>query len=167
MTYEEIKIIPIEEKHIESFHASLDSVCRERLYLATLQGPPLASVREFVSNNITNGVPQFVAVDSNHRVVGWCDISPSKNEGFKHCGHLGMGVSKEFRGKGVGEKLLLATLARAKQIGLERVELEVFASNVSAIELYKKSGFSVEGVKPKCRKIDGKYDDVVLMGVFW
>ena len=48
---------------------------------------------------------------------------------------------------------------RRAPLGMERVDLEVFASNEAAIALYPKFGFVVEGMKKRARKLDGKYDD--------
>lgn len=47
-----------------------------------------------------------------------------------------------------------------------RVELEVFASNTAAIALYEKLGFVVEGRKSRARKVDGAYDDDLIMARF-
>jgi RimJ/RimL family protein N-acetyltransferase len=58
------------------------------------------------------------------------------------------------------------TVEKAKVKGIERVELEVYASNIPAISLYEKSGFVREGVKRKARKLDGGYDDIVVMALF-
>jgi len=160
-----IQIVPIAEEHVEGFHHALDEVARERCYLGFVQAPPLASAREFVQSNVANGVPQFVALCGD-QVVGWCDVSPQRREGFAHCGVLGMGVCKAFRRRGIGARLIARTLERARVRGLERVELEVFASNQAAVELYKKSGFAVEGTKRNARKLDGVYDDVVCMALF-
>lgn len=76
-----------------------------------------------------------------------------------------MGVLREYRGQGIGRRLAERTIARAKEIGLERIELEVYASNESAVALYRKLGFTVEGVKRKGRKVDGVYDDVLMMAL--
>jgi len=119
-----------------------------------------------VESNIARDLPQFVAVRKGE-VVGWCDVSPEDLPGFTHCGRLGMGVRREYRRRGIGKKLLEAALNKARAMGLERVELEVYASNQPAIELYKRSGFSVEGVKKKGRKLDGAYDDVVCMALLF
>jgi ribosomal protein S18 acetylase RimI-like enzyme len=160
-----IRVIPIEERFAESFHRCLDSVARERRYLALVQAPPLDAVSDFVRGNIVNGVPQLVAATPRDEVVGWCDITGTPMEGFTHCGHVGMGVRSDYRGRGLGTTLLRAALDRAREKGLERIELEVFASNTPAVELYKKLGFVTEGVKKNARKIDGAYDDVVLMAL--
>lgn len=161
-----VRVVPIAETYIEGFHACLDSVARERLYLGFLEAPPLERVRGFVQSNIDQDWPQFVAV-AGERVVGWCDITPETLPGFTHCGHLGMGVHRDFRGQGIGSRLLQATVEKAQAIGLERIELEVYASNKVAIELYKRAGFVVEGVRKQGRKVDTVYDDVVEMGLLF
>jgi ribosomal protein S18 acetylase RimI-like enzyme len=162
---QDIKIVPIAEEYIEGFHRCLDSVARERRHLAFVQAPPFESARKFVLSNIAKNVPQLVAL-SGDDVVGWCDISPMKLEGFTHCGTLGMGVRKDFRRLGIGTRLLEHTIGEAREMGLERIELEVLASNTAAIRLYEKAGFVVEGVKKKGRKLDGEYDDLVEMALF-
>lgn len=157
-----IEIVPITAEYTEGFHACLDSVARERRYLGFVEAPPLESVRAFVEANIAADVPQFVAL-AGGEVVGWCDISPKTREGFRHCGHLGIGVHDDFRGQGVGTRLLAATVEKARAQGLERIELEVFASNTDAIRLYERQGFALEGRQQKARKIDGQYDDILCM----
>lgn len=54
-------------------------------------------------------------------------------------------------------------IASAVAQGMERIELEVFASNARAIRLYERLGFVTEGVKRGARKLDGVYEDNVLM----
>ena len=157
-----IEIVPITAEYTEGFHACLDSVARERRYLGFVEAPSLESVRAFVEANIAADVPQFVAL-AGGEVVGWCDISPKTREGFRHCGHLGIGVHDDFRGQGVGTRLLAATVEKARAQGLERIELEVFASNTDAIRLYERQGFALEGRQQKARKIDGQYDDILCM----
>ena len=48
-------------------------------------------------------------------------------------------------------------------MGIERVELTVYVSNKRAIRLYESVGFVREGVKRKGRKLDGVYEDVLMM----
>ena len=47
---------------------------------------------------------------------------------------------------------------------IEKIELQVYASNRPARALYRKFGFAQEGRRIRARKLDGKYDDVILMG---
>jgi ribosomal protein S18 acetylase RimI-like enzyme len=160
------QIISTAEKHIASFHECLDSVAAEHRYIGFVEAPPFEKVREFILSNFINGDSlQFVAVSEN-TVIGWCDIVLGPLPGFTHAGHLGMGVKQGFRGMGIGKKLLTAALNKALEKKLERVELEVFASNKIAIKLYEKAGFVVEGVKEKARKLDGVYEDIICMALW-
>jgi RimJ/RimL family protein N-acetyltransferase len=159
-----VEIRPIAEEHIAGFHAAVDNVARERRYLAMLQAPPLAETTQWARDNIEKGNPQFVAL-AGGRVVGWCDVFPEKRETMAHGGVLGVGVIDGFRGKGIGIALMRATLARAKQAGLTRVELTVREDNLRAKALYEKVGFAVEGVKRRAALFDGKHYDLILMSV--
>ena len=109
---------------------------------------------------------QMLAVRSNDVVVGWCDIVRNPLEGFRHVGRLGMGLLPHYRGQGLGKRLTVETIRAARLAGIERVELEVFASNERAVALYRKLGFVTEGVKRRARKLDGQYDDNVVMALF-
>ena len=162
---EDIQILPMRKEYIDGFQRCLDVVARERLYLTVVQAPPLDTTRAVVLAAIAEHVAQYVAV-INHEVVGWCDINPLNNEGFEHRGELGMGVHPHYRGLRIGQRLISHAIQKARENGLERIEVEVFASNVPAIKLYEKIGFIEEGVKKNARKIDGKYDDIIEMVLF-
>lgn len=77
-----------------------------------------------------------------------------------------MGVHPDFRRCGIGTRLLRAAASHARKMGLERVELEVFASNGVARRLYERHGFLVEGTLRRARKFDEGYDDVLVMALF-
>lgn len=162
---EEIHILPITEEHIESYHRCFDSVARERLYLGRVEAPPLEDTRESVRSNIAGRGAQLVALYQGE-VIGWCVIIPNSCEGFKHNGKLGMGVYKSYRRVGLGERLARVAIDQARKMGLERLELGVFASNVGAVKLYEKLGFEIEGLNKRARKLDGKYDDLIEMVLF-
>ena len=160
-----LRVIPITAEHIEGYHAAVQAVARESRFLARTEAPPLEDARTFTLENIEKGNAHVVAVDGE-TVVGWCDIVPSKREAFRHCGTLGMGLLAGYRGRGIGTRMLRAALDRARVQGLERVELEVFASNDQAIGLYRKMGFAVEGTRARGALLRGEYFDVVGMALF-
>jgi len=161
-----IEIIAISEAHIESFHRALDTVAQERRYLAFLEAPPIESTRSFVLGMIARGQPQFVAL-SDGDVVGWCDVSRHERPIYAHVGTLGMGLLQPFRGQGIGTQLIRTTLAAAQAAGLTRIELSVYENNASAIALYKKIGFAVEGLSRNAARIDGAYENVIQMALLF
>ena len=160
-----IEIVPIAQDHIDGFHRALDIVARERRYLAFLEAPPIESTRAFVLDNIKRGDLQFVAVSSDGEVVGWCDVMPMGRPVQAHRGVFGVGLLPQFRGQGIGTKLIQSALAAARAFGLHRVELTVREHNTGAIELYKKAGFEIEGVQRDAVLVDGTYENVVCMAV--
>lgn len=160
-------IVPIEEKHIEDFWSAVDSVARERKYLAFLEGPPIHTTINFVQNNINDGWPHFIALDEEEKIIGWCDITSLDRPIFNHVGTLGIGVLAQYRGQGVGEALIRRALQQATIKGLTRVELTVFENNKPAITLYEKVGFVVEGVHKNKSCIDGKYENHLFMALLY
>lgn len=55
-----------------------------------------------------------------------------------------LGVVPDYRGKGIGQKLTLAGLARLKSKGLQVAELTVDSENKAARSLYRSIGFEVQ-----------------------
>jgi ribosomal protein S18 acetylase RimI-like enzyme len=144
---------------------SINSVAREKWWLATADGFTPEQTRAFVKFVIDHSLSQVVAV-GNGLIVGWCDVVPKGPRGFAHVGALGMGVRREWRRHGVGRRLLEECLALARAAQLEKIELEVFTDNEGAIRLYESHGFTREGVKIRARKLEGRYQDVLLMALW-
>ena len=81
-----------------------------------------------------------------------------------HRATFGIAIRKSDWGQGLGEQILRALIAFAKQAGYELLELEVASSNTSAIRLYDKLGFVVYGERPCSLKLkNGDYYDELLM----
>jgi len=162
----QIQIRHITQKDFEGFHACFDAVARERKFLSFTEAPSPKETHKWLMNGMEAGEIRLVALD-NSKIIGWCDIETSQREGFTHSGRLGMGILKEYRGQGLGSRLLAETLSVAKERRLERVELDVYATNAPALSLYKKFNFQVEGQKRKARKLDGTYDDIIVMAILF
>jgi RimJ/RimL family protein N-acetyltransferase len=160
-----IRVVETTESLIAGFHAAVDAVARERSFLAFLEAPPLSTSEEFVHRVVSGGGVHLVAIDADDRVVGWCDILRNRVEGFRHAGQFGIGVIAAYRGAGLGRRLAEAAIKSAWERELERIALVVFASNVRAIALYQRLGFEEEGVRRRARKLDGNYDDELMMAL--
>jgi RimJ/RimL family protein N-acetyltransferase len=81
-------------------------------------------------------------------------------------GEIGMAVAREWRGRGVGSALLGAAIEWARERGLHKLSLGVFAHNATAIALYHKFGFAEEGRRIKhYRRASGELWDSLDMGL--
>ena len=148
---------------VKGYHACFDAVARERIHLGMVAAPPLEGSRGWMRIVLGARCPFYVAIEGR-RIVGWCDAGPRDMEGFRHTVGLGMGLLPEARRRGIGSRLLRKAIAHCRRRGIEKIELQVYASNRAARALYREFGFRQEGRRVRGRKLDDKYDDVILMG---
>ncbi|WP_395703587.1 GNAT family N-acetyltransferase [Aquabacterium sp.] len=159
-----VEIRPIQPADAAGFRACLDAVARERRYLAQVEALPLERIEGFVAQSVADDAAQYVAV-ADGVIVGWCDVFPHWAHAVQHVGTLGMGVRADRRGRGIGERLLRATLAHALKNGIFRVTLEARADNLHAIRLYEKLGFRHEALARCALRFDGVFHDGVQMAL--
>ena len=106
----------------------------------------------------------MLLVEKDGKIRGNCTVSRLVWKSA-HMADAGIALSKDLRGRGVGEALMKETieLARKRMSGLEIIQLKAFAYNDRALELYKKLGFVVVGRIPRANKEGNQYYDDVLM----
>jgi len=130
----------------------------------TLQMPyrSLDSVREQLTK-CGEGDHILVAVIDDE-VVGVIGLHTSSRPRVNHRGEIGMMVRDDWHGKGVGTAMMRAVIDLAdKWLNLARIELTVFTDNQSAIALYRKFGFEIEGTHRKYAFRDGDFVDAYAM----
>jgi ribosomal-protein-alanine N-acetyltransferase len=86
----------------------------------------------------------FVVRDPAGRILGFCSFWRVLDE--LHINNLA--IAPEERGRGAGTALLQRVLQEGERLGARRATLEVRASNLAALRLYGRLGFSVGGVRP-------------------
>lgn len=145
-------------------HRCLDAVAQEGRWLSRLSAPPIERYTAFVAGLWEVGAPQVVAVDRKE-IVGWCDITPDASPVRAHVGRLGMGLIATHRGRGIGHRLLTLAVDRARERGLERIELSVLHDNDAARALYERLGFQIEGRRVRDWSYGGIYRDSILMAL--
>ncbi len=109
-----------------------------------------------------------IVAEYDGRIIGMLNFHSEERKRVRHHGELGMSVHKAWRDKGVGRALLQTLLAWAEQHPvLEKVCLQVFATNTRAIALYTSLGFKEEGRQVRDIKMEsGEYVDVFMMARF-
>lgn len=89
-------------------------------------------------------------------------------DGQSHSGWITVGVRQRLQGRGIGSALMhLLTSTAQIFVGLERLQLTVFSDNTSAIRLYRKFGFEIEGWhRNYARRADGFVDALTMARLF-
>ncbi len=113
---------------------------REAIFMATLQG----------------GIIGFQALDR------WAKYTDSMD----HVGALGTVILPPYRGRGIGRRLAQAVLDFAREKGYEKLIVYVRAGNEGALAFYRSLGFVPIARLARQVKIDGLYEDEILMERF-
>jgi len=110
--------------------------------------------------------PRHIALvaEVEKRAVGLVTLS-IEEETYRFDSWLSIYVHKNFWHKGVGTQLMKAVINVARNIGLRRISLGVYAGNEAAIRMYKKIGFKTEGHSKYGIYTFGRYMDTILMGL--
>lgn len=143
-TQHDIAIRPVRLEDLRGLNATVNGICREGRFLSSAEGFPLEVHRGFLTRVVRHKLPQVVAV-ADAGVIGWCDVLPLREPDAGRVGTLGVGVARPYRYRGLGRRLVGRCLNMAREYGMEKVELEVFADNEIAIALYRSFGFIEEG----------------------
>jgi ribosomal-protein-alanine N-acetyltransferase len=77
---------------------------------------------------------------------------------------LDIGIAVPYQRRGFGRAVLEAMLLLARELGKQRVVLEVRASNAAAIALYRAQGFSGIGLRRDYYAAENGREDAILMG---
>lgn len=86
----------------------------------------------------------------DRRVVGFYEISPNHGGPAGHVANASYMVDEAARGRGVGRALVLHSLRAAKAAGFTAIQFNAVAeTNVGAIGLYERLGFSTVGIVPR------------------
>ena len=147
-----------EEKDLPEMISIWNDVVEDGMAFPQEEPLDLSSGRDFFSSQTFCGV-----AEENGVLFGLYILHPN-NVG--RCGHLcnaSYAVKKGVRGKGIGRLLVEDCIQQAKREGFRILQFNaVVASNVAALMLYEKLGFTRLGTIPGgFRNKKGEYEDII------
>lgn len=161
---EGITVRPARPRDARSYLAFWTAVVEEGRHVRTerVTGTPRTYRRRF-RRSWSEREAQIVAVDPGDRVVGHVYIQREAHPVTRHVATLGIAVSSQARGHGVGTALMAEALRWARSVGVDKIVLSVYPHNRSAIALYRKFGFVEEGrLARHSRKSYGDEDEILM-----
>lgn len=108
----------------------------------------------------------LVATINNEKLIGIASVAANDKPKTRHVGEVGIVVSKEFWGFGIGTVLLeeIEQWAIESQV-IRRLELTVHAGNERAIHLYEKMGYEREGYLKRIMQTEEGFIDGIMMSL--
>jgi RimJ/RimL family protein N-acetyltransferase len=107
----------------------------------------------------------LLIAEMDNSVIGLLFFIPNTKKKILHTGEFGVSVHPAYQGQRIGQCLIENLLEWSrKNVQIEKVFLQVFATNDNAIKLYKTLGFIEEGRHSKAiKQMDGTYVDIIQM----
>ena len=96
-----------------------------------------------VSSELNNPLSLWLVAVEGEKVAGYVGSQSVMGESDM----MNVAVHPDFRRQGIGERLILELIDQLENRGNHSLTLEVRASNVSAIALYRKLGFVQVGLR--------------------
>ena len=96
-----------------------------------------------VSSELNNPLSLWLVAVEGEKVAGYVGSQSVMGESDM----MNVAVHPDFRRQGIGERLILELIDQLENRGNHSLTLEVRASNVSAIALYRKLGFEQVGLR--------------------
>lgn len=108
----------------------------------------------------------YLVAQAGDRLVGEMSLRGGSLRADRHSASLGISISRDWRGKGLGRAMIARGIDWARATGLlSRLELQVYATNERAVRLYESLGFEREGCRRKALSKNGVLVDDVMMAL--
>lgn len=97
-------------------------------------------------------------------ICGWSALSQvSSRRVYAGVAEVSVYVSPLHKGMGCGKKLLQALIDYAEDNNIWTLQASIFIGNEASLSLHNKLGFRKVGYREKIAKLDGAWQDTVLM----
>lgn len=114
--------------------------------------------------NLEKGRTISVLAEVDDTVVGYGNLHHNELTWSSHLGELRIFVGTEFRGTGIGKRLVGELIHIAKEIRLDRVICQLALPQTRVREMFERLGFRSEAILPDwLRSSDGAKHDLVIM----
>jgi putative acetyltransferase len=141
----------------------ITEIYNQRLVAAMTLQIPFTSEVERANRFAPSEMDRMLVAEVDGRVAGHGGLHLYARR-RAHVASLGMGVDTSYHGRGVGTALLSAIIDLADHwYNIRRIELQVYTDNDTAIRLYQRFGFVIEGTHRAYGFREGAWADAYTM----
>jgi phosphinothricin acetyltransferase len=105
-------------------------------------------------------------VEEGGNALGWLSFSFFYNRpAYNSTAEVSIYIAEEYRGKGIGKKLLAKAIHESPKLGITTILGFIFGHNEPSLQLFLKFNFEKWGYLPKIAVLDGREKDLVILGL--
>ncbi len=122
---------------------------------------------EEIIRSCTRGSDRLLIAEVEGQIVGAADLRAGHRPPIAHTAEIGLSVLRQYSSRGIGRALLEYLIADARRGGrLQVLSVTVSATDTAAASLCRRFGFTQIGCYPKFFRVDGKYQDGLIMNLY-
>ena len=162
-----LKLVPLNIEFCTEQYVSWLNDKEVNQYLETGNNYTLSMLNDFILTIEKNKIYAWaIVIKESNKHIGNIKIDPiNLKHGFAEYGIL-LGEKSEWN-KGYAKEASLSIIQYCfEELNLRKINLGVVEKNTSAVNLYKKMGFEIEGVYKAHAKYNDEYCDTVRMAIF-
>jgi ribosomal protein S18 acetylase RimI-like enzyme len=150
---------PADADELSRFFSSLRDVDRSFFKEDVTRADVVAALARDLDNHRLIALADGVIVGYGAVIKGW---------GWsRHVGELRLAISPEYRHRGIGRLLAQRLVVEAKDLGLEKLVVDVVAGQDRLFEMFHRLGFQQEGrLRAQVRSTAGETRDLLVLSHF-
>ena len=107
----------------------------------------------FLQKTLDSDLNMMIVCEVDGKIAGNCQITLHGRMKTRHRAGVGIALTREFWGLGIGSAMFEELIAAAGNHGICQMELEVIEGNTRAMALYEKFGFRTVAEKPNAIRL--------------
>jgi L-amino acid N-acyltransferase YncA len=106
-------------------------------------------------------------IENGGEVIGWLSLSDfyDGRPAYHATAEIGVYVKEDYRGEGIGRRLVEEAIRRGPELGLNTLTAGIFAHNEASVGLFEGTGFQRWAHFPNVAELDGVERDLVVLGL--
>jgi len=164
---DEITLRPAEPGDAEGIIKALKSFAPERSYVLMEQfGKGVDQEKDYISKLSSSNNLLLIGVAVDNKIIGILEALQSDGGQRPETAHvlkIGLHLLEDFRGSGIGSRMLQYTEEWAREHEFREMETRVFTTNKRSLNLFRKAGFLNECTKMKRIRMGNEFVDEVII----
>ncbi|MGE4293142.1 MAG: N-acetyltransferase family protein [Desulfovibrio sp.] len=155
---------PATEQDLPQIVAIYNSTIASRLSTADTEEVSIASKLPWFANHIPGKRPILVH-EMGGKIVAWVSFESFYGRpAYDHTAEVSIYVDSEYRGNGLGRRLLQEALSLTSELNIITLLAYVFSHNMPSLRLFKSLGFEEWGNLPNIAEMDGREYSLSILG---